>query len=188
MQREAGKDISIIIIGNKANSGSSGAIYAEEYINAVNTIFYKNSAGIDGGAVVARGNVRFENGNINVRHCLFESNQAKIELRSCYGGAIRAEDTAIINNCTFKNNYADDKGGAVYAKDVTIKGDPSFFEGNTAKDHGGAIYTDKFNENVRWASFINNDAYSKDGGAIYINKENHVIFSNCYFERNIICY
>ena len=161
--------------GNKVDM-YGGALYAKEYINAVNTIFSNNGANYGGAA--------FSRGNINVRNCLFEYNNATNNVLSCEGGAIRSEKTAIINNVTFKNNYANNKGGAVYAKDVTITDTPSFFEGNTAKKYGGAIYTDKFNENVRWASFINNDAYLKDGGAIYINKENHVIFSNCYFERN----
>ena len=162
---------------NENKAGYGGALYAEEFINAVNTVFNKNSAEVDGGSTYAKTNT-------NVRHCLFEYNQATGSAKSCYGGAVRAGNTAIINNCTFKNNYADNKGGAVYADDVTITDAPSFFEGNTAKDYGGAIYTGKFNENVCKASFINNDAYTGNGGAIYINNENHITFSNCYFEKN----
>ena len=163
---------------NKVDLYGGGALYATEYINAVNTIFYKNTATNCGGAAYARSNV-------NVRHCIFEFNKVtEDEAFASSGGAICAGNTAIINNVTFKSNYADNKGGAVYANDVTMTNDSSFFEDNAAFDHGGAIYTYKFNENVCRASFINNEAYTGDGGAIYIYKENHVIFSNCYFEGN----
>ncbi len=46
---------------NKAKDDKGGAIYATEYINAVNTVFGNNSARVDGGAAYA-------GTNINVRH------------------------------------------------------------------------------------------------------------------------
>ena len=141
-------------------------------------MFDGNSAKVDGGAVYAEDNV-------NVRHCLFENNKAVgAKVASCYGGAIRAEDVLVINNCTFRKNYAENKGGAVYASKVILENTPSFFEDNTARDYGGAIYTNKFDKDVKYASFINNKAENDDGGAIYINNENWITFSECTFINN----
>ena len=72
------------------------------------------------------------------------------------GGAISGSSTAI--NCTFKENYANGDGGAIYnanAKDCT-------FTGNHAKNSGGAIHTG----NAINCNFTDNHA-DDDGGAIF---------------------
>ena len=163
--------------GNSAGDENGGALYATAYINAVNTVFDNNAAKVDGGAA-------YSEYNINVRNCLFEFNQANgAVFASCYGGALCAENDATINNCTFRNNYAENKGGAIYASTVTLKNNNTF-EGNSAKDYGGAIYTDKFTDDVKYAIFDDNEAQTGDGGAIYINCENHITFSQCKFINN----
>ena len=164
-------------MGNNAGDENGGALYATEYINAVNTVFGNNAAKVDGGAA-------YSEYNINVRNCLFEFNQANgAVFASCYGGALRAENDATINNCTFRNNYAENKGGAIYASTVTLKNNNTF-EGNSAKDHGGAIYTDKFTDDVKYTIFDDNEAQTGDGSAIYINCENSITFSQCKFINN----
>ncbi len=171
-------DFNSFFIKNNAGDDKGGAVFAEDNVNAVNTMFNGNSAKVDGGAVYAEDNV-------NVKHCWFESNQANgAKSTTCYGGAIRAEDDATINNCTFIKNYAENKGGAVYASKVILENTPSYFEYNTARDYGGAIYTNKFDKDVKYAVFINNKAETEDGGAIYINSENWITFSQCVFVNN----
>ena len=94
-------------------------------------------------------------------------------------------ETAPFDTFFTGNEAGDDKGGALYATDITIKGNSSIFEGNTAGDDGGAIYTDKFNGDVSRVSFIKNVAKKGDGGAIYINDEKWITFSQCIFSNNI---
>ena len=77
-------------------------------------------------------------------------------------------------NSGFANNTAEERGGAIYARDgVTI--DHCDFENNTAEsgenyDGGGAIYSCAGYNTVSYSNFNNNYAY-EDGGAIYNNDE-----------------
>uniref|UniRef100_UPI003890A6E5 right-handed parallel beta-helix repeat-containing protein n=1 Tax=Methanobrevibacter sp. TaxID=66852 RepID=UPI003890A6E5 len=126
---------------NTAGDDKGGAIFAGG-VYAVNALFDENSAKVDGGAV-------YTEYNVDVRHCLFKSNRAKGAISQCYGGAIRAEEDALIDNCTFDSNYVYDYGGAVYANNVFINKNQesgefsSFFINNTAgDDNGGAVYAE----------------------------------------------
>ena len=181
-------EYSSFFIENTAADDDGGAIASDKAekreieINVINTVFKGNTAIVDGGAI-------FTPYNVFIRHCLFESNSANgSSSRRCFGGAIRAED-ATIDYCLFYNNYAENYGGAVYAHNVELK-NPCSFENNTAyKGAGGALYVNKFSKDVKYATFINNNAgegatISDDGGAIYINSENWITFSNCVFVKN----
>ncbi len=174
-------------IGNSVDTGHGGAIFTKAYFGKVyvkNTVFDSNQANVDGGAI-------FSGASIEATNCIFKSNKAVgSTLRTCYGGAIRTYYSAYINNCSFFDNYAENDGGAICTRDLTLVNTPSYFKGNTAdKGKGGAIYTDTFTQNVKYAVFISNTAgkgahTGDDGGAIYINKENHVTFSYCVFIDN----
>ena len=171
------KEFTSFFINNEANDNDGGAIFSNDDVKAFNAVFSGNSADVDGGSI-------YSEDNIYVTNCLFENNKADGALiYECYGGAFRAEDNAVIDNCTFRNNYAENDGGAVYAKTVTLK-NTSIFEGNTARDYGGAIYTKKFKEDVKYTIFIDNKAKKEDGGAIYIDDENSITFSQNVFVRN----
>lgn len=165
-------------INNKAGDNKGGAIYGDDgNIRAVNTVFSGNKALVDGGAIYA-------DDNVYVTHCLFEDNKADgAKVMSCYGGAFRAQDNAVVDNCTFRNNYAENEGGAIYS-DTLILRNTSVFEGNTARDYGGAIWVNTFKEDVKYNIFIGNKAKKEDGGAIYIDNKNTVVFSSNVFVNN----
>ena len=165
-------------INNKAGDNKGGAIYGDDgNIRAVNTVFSGNKALVDGGAIYA-------DDNVYVTHCLFEDNKADgAKVMSCYGGAFRAQDNAVVDNCTFRNNYAENEGGAIYS-DTLILRNTSVFEGNTARDYGGAIWVNTFKEDVKYNIFIGNKAKKEDGGAIYIDNKNTVVFSSNVFVDN----
>ncbi|WP_407415880.1 right-handed parallel beta-helix repeat-containing protein [Methanobrevibacter sp.] len=165
-------------INNKAGDNKGGAIYGDDgNIKAVNTVFSGNIALVDGGAI-------YGDDNVYVTHCLFENNKADgAKIMSCYGGAFRAQDNAVVDNCTFRNNYAENEGGAIYA-DTLILRNTSVFEGNTARDYGGAIWVNTFKEDVKYNIFIGNKAKKEDGGAIYIDNKNSVVFSSNVFINN----
>ena len=158
---------------------NGGAIYAKDYVKSVDSIFSGNSAEVDGGAIYAKGNV-------NIKNTTFENNKAEgAKSHKCYGGAIRSTKDVKIDNCSFLKNHAENYGGAIYADTITwVNNSPSYFIGNYAeKKSGGAIYTNKFETDVKYGVFINNTVKANDdGGAIYINNENHITFwwSNIY--------
>lgn len=175
------KQFTSFFINNKAKDNDGGAIYAYYDFYASNTVFSGNTAYEDGGAV-------FCCDNAHVTNCLFESNKADgANVAQCEGGAIHCKDDLTVDNCTFNKNYAYDYGGAIYADTLALKG-YSYFDSNTAHDNqGGAIWVNKFREDVKYAIFTNNNAgkgAKDDGGAIYIDNENHITFSQCAFINN----
>ena len=165
--------------GNFVDDDNGGAVYAEGTATIVNSYFADNKVECSGGAVYGESNVILHNST-------FVNNQAYGDDTDCLGGAIRSRNNVKVDNSTFVGNHAYDYGGAIYADTVTWVDSPSRFFDNYVEDNaGGAIYTNIFTNDVSLATFVNNAAKkSDDGGAIYINKENHLTFSACWFERN----
>ncbi|WP_295621972.1 hypothetical protein [uncultured Methanobrevibacter sp.] len=60
-------------------------------------------------------------GYVDIDNCIFESNKANgATFINCNGGAIYCLGYVVIKNCTLKNNYAYDYGGAVYAEYILV--------------------------------------------------------------------
>ena len=102
------------------------------------------------------------------------------------GGAIYAEGGKIrIRNCVFRENKAEDYGGAIFSNEgntyITIE--DSQFIRNFADDDGGAIYVDRGNLRVKNTTFDGNSA-DDDGGAVYINDEDGAVIRECTFVNN----
>ena len=140
------------------------------------TIDLKGSSKHDHYFVVKSGNVIFKNINfINV----YNKDSDK-------GGAISFEDKAIgtIINCTFKNCWAEDYGGAIADRTgnkLTLIN--STFIGNKASDDdGGAIFC-KGPMYAEGCIFENNHA-DDYGGAIDIESDKPSTFKKCIFKSN----
>ncbi|WP_295621090.1 right-handed parallel beta-helix repeat-containing protein [uncultured Methanobrevibacter sp.] len=166
---------------NEADVIDGGAIYSKGNVYIKNSIFNSNHANEDGGAI-------FCCNDANITNCLFKSNKANgAKAYQCEGGAICCKGDLTIENSTFEDNYAEDYGGAIYANTLTLNPN-CIFDSNIAYDNqGGAIWVNKFNKDVISTTFIKNKAgegAKDDGGAIYINNENHITFSNCTFKSN----
>jgi predicted outer membrane repeat protein len=178
---EPGTSISTSFIKNSAKDDNGGAIYAEGKCTGVNAEFSANNAKVDGGAI-------FTCGNAYVYHCQLDNNRVEGAVSQCYGGAIRSKNDVTVFNSTFRANYAEDYGGAIYANNIYINGNQnnkeslnSFFIGNSAKDDkGGAIYADG-NVNAVNAEFRENKA-KVDGGAIFTCGNTNV--NHCLFVGN----
>ena len=177
------QDYTSFFKGNKASDNKGGAIYAEDDVKAVNTVFSENSADVDGGAI-------YSDDSVYVTNCYFDNNKADgAKVSQCYGGAIRAEGDVHVESSRFQSNYAHDYGGAIYADAVYInvnqdrnQGFTSYFSGNKAGDNkGGAIYTDDGVFKAVNTVFFGNKALV-DGGAVYADDDINV--TNCLFEEN----
>ena len=103
----------------------------------------------------------------------------------------------VINNCIFKNNYAEENGGAVYIEAGSGGvASPNFnnctFENNESGFSGGAIYNSGYDLGQITTTFIDckfsNNLAGESGGAVF----NHggqdgnanVTFKQCDFESN----
>ena len=172
--------INSTFIGNKASEDNGGAIFCEGLLYVEGCLFESNSAKVDGGAIFCKGDMR-------VVGSVFKSNKASGARSQCYGGAIRTEGIAYIDNSTFENNTSDDYGGAVYAKIIKINQNQNnaqdyktFFMGNTAKDNNGGAVFCECEAYVKNAKFFGNKAY-EDGGAIHGRS---VTADHCLFDSN----
>ena len=187
----------IIFDTNRANNGGGGAIYlnSKDSIQFINCVFKDNIAiKYNGGAILSDGS-----GKTTLKNCNFSDNKAQpslgggeAEFVDYKGGAVYADNELEIDNCIFKENYALDCGGAVYAnKGLRWGENPSIFIGNrlgsttadTIHRKGGAVYATKFITDAYNLVFINNTG--EYGGAVYIHNKNYLTFESCYFENNI---
>lgn len=105
------------------------------------------------------------------------------------GGAVyisRKSTVSISGNCTFTNNGAERKGGAVYVTDSELDIDTASFISNTSGGNGGAVYcyTDSSVE-ISGAAFTSNrsDSTAQGGGALYFTGTNGTL-SGCAFTNN----
>ena len=136
------------------------------------------------------GIVFFCPGKITIENCVFANNQATQE-----GGALClfndgwgnfSYTQAVITNCTFSVNSADE-GGAIYNRffmEVAIN-DCDFLS-NTAV-LGGGVFNDGSHflpkSDIYNCSFVGNDATSR-GGGIYTDSQVKDTYSNCIFQGN----
>ena len=104
----------------------------------------------------------FGSAKYTIDNCTFRNNFAE-----GFGGAISnyASDMLVITNCLFDSNSADRSGGAIYSRgEVYVVN--SIFKNNKARE-GGAIYTfDGTEFTIIYSEFIDNHA-EDDGGAVY---------------------
>ena len=86
------------------------------------------------------------------------------------GGAVRAAGgTILFKGCTFSNNTATNRGGAIRSygtANLTL--DACVFENNSAR-YGGAVYAAKGTLTVINGTQFNNNTCERTGGALHIN-------------------
>ena len=193
-----------IFLSNYAED-DGGALYCEKLIQIYNSTFEGNTAEDYGGAVYSEMSVRI-NPSAHDSLCHFINNRALDDK----GGAIYADDGVYGYNASFISNTAYVDGGAIFSHVVdldncsfyynraegavskcyggavrayTAKVISCIFRENYSENHGGAIFTDTFSDDVKYCTFYFNQA-REDGGAVYINNKNEVLFTQCIFIIN----
>jgi len=188
-------------------STMGGAIHSDGSIviiiqnDSKNLLFYDNNVSSlsKSPLITARGGA-INTGSLTIKnmtndgHVTFLNNKAiniHPDTSSGIGGAIAASKDINLKdaNITFRNNYADNCGGAIYTdSSLSINGDKTnlLFHDNSAQQ-GGAIYMDvssilKINHTIPASdfSFLNNFPT-----AIYFDSSSHII--ECPSFNNITC-
>ena len=95
--------------------------------------------------------------------------------------------TAVIHKSEFRDNFSDDKGGALFAYDyIGLDVQGANFNQNLGEGHGGAIYL--FNSETQNyiydTLFDRNVSYYNNGGALYSYTDNHMVVENSRFFDN----
>ena len=107
--------------------------------------------------------------NFKFYNCVISDNESAVpsSKTTCGGGAVRAVNgTILFRGCTFSNNTAASRGGAIrmgVGSNVTL--DNCVFEGNSAYA-GGAVYVGKGTLSVINGTKFRNNTSSTSGGAI----------------------
>ena len=151
--------IDCIFVKNNATDRDAGAVSNLGNAQIINSTFIDNVAFRNGGAIKNQGY------NLTVENCGFTGNAANGDDSGSYGGAIYAwmADTYVFNS-TFKNNYAPDKGGAIYASqgnvgEATLVGYFCDFLNNTAQ-FGGALLIETPDGKFTNSAFVNSSVCS----------------------------
>lgn len=189
-----------VMSGSVASQGGGAIhIYRDAIVKIYSSLFINNSANLSEG-----GAIRFSS-DLSVYDCQFYSNKAKQGGALCYGqtitlnvqnsifkdnyaqdggGAIKAR-TSTMDTVTFINNYADNEGGAILARSGGLDVVNGQFINNSAKVRGGAIFVhDNVSDvNVKVGSTFNNNSAER-GGAIYSNTASRVSISTATFTSN----
>ena len=118
-----------------------------------------------------------------IRNCKFILNRNEDN----NGGALRVLNVSpIIDNCVFENNYADNDGGAIYAKGSDeLRITNSLIYGNKTLDFGGGITLIESNLEAENCIFRGNlVVLGGGGGAIYAGEGSDVTIRNSTFYSN----
>ena len=155
---------------NNHVENDGGAVYAEGNLIAENTIFENNSAEDCSGAVDVEGS------NAELNSCTLKNNRAKDD-----GGALWIKGDLIANNTIFECNSAGDCSGAVDVEGSNAKFDGCTFRNNRAENDGGAIWAD--NKLTVNNSLFHHNIAKDCAGAIEVEGSDAAIYG-CIFENN----
>lgn len=197
-------DESTIIIRNSIFEDLQNQTYIRAAINMVNQInfsidsskftnFKSRVIEAESSKDFSISNCVFENGSSSTIY-LYDTVTASINYTKFvnnysneYGGAIQAissfstkENKVQIRNCEFENNEAEN-GGAIYATDVFLHVDNSYFNINKA-DYGGSVYL-QCNDNPKCYFYFEDNIFQNNiasyiGGSIYWTGKSPFIINN----------
>ena len=137
---------------------SPASLYSGAVVEVIDTVFARNSAPLGGAAVFVLGGSQ-----LTVRNCSMYDNVAIMNS----GGAIWSNGAA----------------AGIEAKPLTIE--DSQFRNNTAQEDGGAVFTNAAtNLQISNTVFTDNVANTGNGGAIRVDSRSIVTIATSSFERN----
>ncbi|GBG82717.1 hypothetical protein CBR_g36245 [Chara braunii] len=144
---------------NDLSGGAAVYVQVRTRLQIDGCVFRGNKAVIGGGGAITVD----EESSYRITNCLFDGNQAQGR-----GGAFVPYTDAggVINRTTFKNNYANERGGAISVNPGELRIDRCTFQGNKENGGGGGGAVDCFDGTciVYNTLFSRNVAKGKGGG------------------------
>ncbi len=160
------------------------------FINDAN--FSSNRVDFNGGAIFCAGDTTVYNSWFNNNFCKnWVEDDPNDPAMDHFGAAICSGDSlglggmVTVINCTFDNNWANDRAGAIYSNKGVKINNCNFTKNYASSDFGGAIYiADECNSEIVSCRFEGHWC-PKDGGVIYLNSESsHLKVTDSTFKDN----
>ena len=150
------------------NFGRSITLDNGSQLVTVSSSFFNNTQLEHGGAIYSR------NSTLDISHSVFDHNRVK------EGSLYMVFSTAVLNNCTFKNN----SNTAVSLNKNTIASIVKCsFESNLSPLFSGALLVALSSvANVSQTAFLKNSGPT--GGAVLLIENSSLVISSCYFSSN----
>ena len=124
-------------------------------------------------------------------YCVFENGKAGYRSTQAYsGGALFIGSNMMQVSCmssSFRNNYAEDDGGAIYATDPMVKIDRCSFCNNECLGDGGAVLLGSNTNSITILNslFANNESGGKGGGAwLDLSVSGSAFYNNTFANNN----
>ena len=179
-----------ILPGVTVAFSDSAYLIVDGYINAQGTIsdsvLFTSYQSVWQGVRVFYNDSVYQNNSL-FNYCSFTNANSSFDFVN--GGALMIEnrDDVSLFNCSFKNNFAENRGGAIYLDNSNTMIKSSSFEFNTTGlvpgfSKGGAIYTLDSEPSLEKCFFQNNQ--SVVAGALYTDNSSMDI-DECSFENNM---
>ena len=165
------------VFENCRSNGNGGGLYLLDLNMAtISDTKFSSCSAYFGGAINHEEGLFFNLTGISTSSC-----SAKVQGGAVFIRTIR--NMVRVSDSSFKNNYADDKGGGMYVDSYTnLMIDSTYIMNNSAL-RGGGLYVDRKNEVVLFnTTFSNNKADS--GGAIYSFDANAIEIGGCEYSNN----
>lgn len=171
---------------NYADDDFGGALYIN---NKCGDVYFNNLTFTDNHAVAGDGGALYSDSgstNLNLNNCVFIGNSAYGGVEKRYGGAVRACGNINVYNSYFKDNLAENHGGAIYANKLEHMENCVFISNRAQKGDGGAVYI-----NNKCTSYVSRNYFESNncngrGGAIYTDSKdcNLYLNNNAFFSNN----
>ncbi len=124
-------------------------------------------------------------------YCVFEHGKAGYRSSQAYSGGALFIGSSMMEvsckSCSFRNNYAEDDGGAIYATGTMVKIDRCSFCNNNCLGDGGAVLlgSNAYPITILNSLFANNESSGKGGGAwLELSATGSVFYNNTFAKNN----
>ena len=184
-------DVGVLAQGEELRIQSSSFVANKQGIEAHNGTLIVTSSDFDSNFKTGKGGaaIFIEGTALSAYWSNFSNNRSSTReyTDACMGGAILAIESDVnLDQCQFKNNFADDSGGAVALKSksatITLC---DFRENQSPENSGGAVYLDGLESvEVYKSSFVKNFS-AHGGGAMHLSGVTGIKAVETGFNENI---
>ena len=165
-------------------STCGGGIYVIDSYPSILNCRFEDNLSLERGGAIYIDNSSESGREMTIQGCEFENNKAN----SDGGGVfIKSTSSVVISSCVFINNSTYSDGGAICTGSYStglLDLESCVFSDNIATKGGGAISLNYCESRISDCTFAQNTAWSRNGGAIFIDSTRSVTLASVVFTGN----